>query len=140
MKAARRETLLNHKRAVILLISVGGGLRLPLMEGDKIRAGERKNKAVYYWFPLGTDGASPDLSRSKRGNRSERYLHPRFFEELRLGNNLMSVRSGEYIVQAGEPEAGRTIQKEPEPVQPDVTEKRTLLLRLPVRGLPPGWH
>jgi hypothetical protein len=136
----RQEASLNHKRAVILLISVGGGLQIPMMEGDKIRIRERENKAAYYWFPLCNDGKTLDLTRVKKGTRCERYLHPRFFEKLRQGNNLISVNITEFIIQAAEPKTEETVKEEPEPVQPAIVEKRRPLLRLPVWGLPPRWH
>lgn len=135
----QRESLLSHKRAVILLVSVGGGLQLPLMEGDKIRTGERENKAVYYWFPLCNDGTTLDLSRIKKGSRSERYLHPRFFETLRAGNNLVSVNATDFLVKAAEPEKGPAGEKKPETVHPAAAGKRKPLLRLPVWGIPPRW-
>ena len=131
---------MEHKRAVILLVSVGGSLQIPLMEGDKIRTGNRDGKTIYYWFPLGNDGKTIDLSRSKKGIRCERYLHPRFFERLRQGNNLVEVNAAEFIVQAAELKTEATIKKEPEPKQPVLAEKRKPLLRLPVWGLPPRWH
>jgi hypothetical protein len=131
---------LNHKREVILMISVGGGLQLPLMEGDKIRAGERENKPVYYWFPLSHDGKTLDLSRSRKGSRSERYLHPRFVESLRLGNQLTAVNGTDFVVRAAERETAPDERTGPEPVPPAAGKKRRPLLRLPVWGLPPRWH
>lgn len=131
---------MNHKRAVMLLVSVGGGLQLPLMEGDTVRTGNRGDKTIYYWFPRGNDGETLDLSRSKKGWRGERYLHPRFFERLRQGNNLVSVNATEFVVQPAEPKTEPIIRKEPEPEQSATAENRRPLLRLPVRGLPPRWH
>jgi hypothetical protein len=110
------------------------------MEGDRIRTGNRDGKIIYYWFPLGNDGKTVDPGRSKKGIRCERYLHPRFFERLRQGNNLVGVNSAEFIVQAVKPETELTIIKESEPKQLITGEKRRPLLRLPVWGLPPRWH
>jgi hypothetical protein len=135
-----QEMPLNHKRTVILLVSVGGGLQLPLMEGDKIRTGNRDGKTTYYWLPLCNDGRTLDISRSKKGTCCERYLHPRFFEKLRQGNNLAGVNITEFIIQAAEPKTELIIEKKPEPIQPVIAEKRRSLLRLPVWGLPPRWH
>jgi hypothetical protein len=136
---------LEHKRAVILMISVGGGLRIPLMEGDKIRTAYRDNKTIHYWFPLCHDGNTIDLSRSKKGNRSERYLHSRFMESLRRGSHLIAVNATDFVVRATEPGKAPTGEvkqagTEFRAAQPAVTEKRRPLLRLPVWGLPPRWH
>jgi hypothetical protein len=127
------------------MISVGGGLRIPLMEGDRIRIGHRDTKTIYYWFPLCHDGRTLDLSRSRKGNRSERYLHPRFIKILRGGNHLIAVNATDYVVRAAEGKeetAGEAKQPETEvkAAQPAVTEKRRPLLRLPLWGLPPRWH
>jgi hypothetical protein len=127
------------------MASVGGGLRLPLMEGDKIRTGHRDNKTIYYWFPLCHDGKTIDLSRSRKGNRCERYLHPRFIDSLRRGNHLVVVNGTDFVVRAAEDEKETTdgaIHPEAEikTIRPAITEKRKPLLRLPVWGLPPRWH
>lgn len=136
---------MEHKRETILMVSVGGGLQLPLMEGDKIRIGHRDTKTIHYWIPLCHDGKAIDLSRSKKGNRNERYLHPRFIESLRRGNNLIAVNATDFVVRAAEDEketADRAIPPEAEvkAMLPAITEKRRPLLRLPVWGLPPRWH
>jgi hypothetical protein len=123
------------------MISVGGGLRLPLMEGDKIRLGKRGSKTIYYWFPLCNDGRTLDLSRVNKGPRSERYLHPQFFRRLREGSHLISVNAGEFVVKNREPEAAPSVVKKSEPpISPMTGGKRRLLVRLPVWGLPPRWR
>jgi hypothetical protein len=122
------------------MISVGGGLQLPLMEGDKIRAGKRGSKTIYYWFPLCNDGRTLDLSRSNKGPRSERYLHPQFFRQLREGNNLNSVSDAEFVVRTAELKTEPAVVKKPEITPMAPPGKRRLLLRLPVWGLPPRWH
>jgi hypothetical protein len=111
------------------------------MEGDKLLKGERNRKAVYYWFPIGKDGTTIDLSRAKKGKRCERYMHPRFFEILRRGNNLVSLNATEFDIKAGDPEEtkGTTGERKPEET-PEAGKKRKPLLRLPVWGLPPRWH
>jgi hypothetical protein len=133
---------LERKREIILMISVGGGLRIPLMEGDKLRIGSREGKAVYYWVPLGHDGKTLDLSRAKKGKRSERYLHPRFIASLHRGNHLVAVNATDFEVRAAEIEAEPVGEgKQPEAVRSGVREKRKPLLRRhPVWGLPPRWH
>jgi hypothetical protein len=110
------------------------------MEGDKIRIGNRDGKTIYYWFPLCNDGKTLDLSRSKKGTRYERYLHPRFFKKLRQGNNLISINIMDFIIQAAESKTEPAGKKEPEPIQPVITEKRRPLLKLPGWGLPPRWY
>jgi hypothetical protein len=127
------------------MISVGGGLQLPLMEGDKIRIGNRGEKTIYYWFPLCHDGRTLDLSRSRKGNRSERYLHPRFIESLRRGNHLIAANAADFFVRAAGGEKEPTGERPPpetekKGTQPAAMEKRRPLVRLPVRGLPPLWH
>jgi hypothetical protein len=124
------------------MISVGGGLQLPLMEGDKIRIGTRDSKNVYYWLPLNKDGKTLDLSRANKGDRAERYLYPRFFERLLLGNNLMSVNKEEFVIRSAEPNPEPAVANEAEPEEPwpKATEKRRPLLLFPTWGLPPQWH
>jgi hypothetical protein len=136
----RQEKLLNLKRKELLMISVGGGLQLPLMEGDKIRIGQRNGKTVYYWLPLCGDGKMPDLSRSNKGDRSERYLHPRFVASLRRGNHLVAVSATDFVARAEETPLMPPAIKKPEAAPRQMTGKRKPLLRIPVWGLPPRWR
>jgi hypothetical protein len=122
------------------MISVGGGLQIPLMEGDKIRIESRSGATKRYWFPLCNDGKTLDLSRANKGPRSERYLHPRFFRRLREGNYLVALDTTEFTVRAVETIADPVVIKQPELPQPAATGKRRPLLRLPVWGLPPRWR
>jgi hypothetical protein len=122
------------------MISVGGGLQLPLMEGDKIRIGSRGGKTIYYWFPLCYDGKTLDLSRTNKGPRRERYLHPQFFRRLLEGNHLSSENEAEFVVRVTEPKTAPVVVKKPEKPQLVVAGKRRPLLRIPAWGLPPKWR
>jgi hypothetical protein len=124
---------------VVLTVSVGGGLQIPLMQGDRIVISTSEKKTVFYWFPLNSDGKTIDLSRAKKGLQGERYLHKRFFEMLRLGNHLIELNPSEYIIHAIIPYKNDLSKAKKDIKKPLCIEKRKPLLRLPVRGLPPRW-
>jgi hypothetical protein len=136
---------LNDKRRTALLVSVGGGVRLPVMEGDRIEVIERETVPGYLWKPRFADGEKPDIARMKKGERGERVLHGKFFKKLYEGGYLLSEGEREYRVEV-KPEVEKAApEKIPElPVRQEaavtVREKRRPLLRLPVWGLPPRWH
>jgi hypothetical protein len=110
------------------------------MEGDKIRTGKWGSKTIYYWFPLCNDGRTLDLSRSNKGLRSERYLHPQFFRRLREGNHLSSASAEEFVVRAAEPKTESAVVKKPEITPMAALGKRRPLLRFPIWDLPPRWR
>jgi hypothetical protein len=110
------------------------------MAGDRITISKNETKTVYYWYPLCDDGKTLDMNRTKRGLRRERYLHPRFFEILRIGNNLIALSTVEYITRVKEPSKKSDLQRQNKTVIPLINIKRKPLLRLPVWGLPPRWY
>lgn len=130
---------MNYRRLTVLLVSVGGGLRIPLFAGDRITLHRQKERLSYIWRPLCDDGKTLDLTRTRKGPHGERHLHQRFFEALRLGNNLDLVHEGEYVIRINEAVQESIAEKKPEAIKVVTNGKRKPLLRLPVRGLPPRW-
>jgi hypothetical protein len=134
----------NHRRQTALLVSVGGGVRLPVMEGDRIAVIQKETAPGYLWRPRLADGKRPDIARMKKGKQGNRILHSYFFKKLLKGGYLLPAGKTEYVV-AVKPEPEKTMPRESAkpPAQPATAilpEKRRPLLRLPAWGLPPRWH
>jgi hypothetical protein len=126
----------NDKRKTALLVSVGGGIRLPVMEGDHIMVIEKEAARGYLWRPRCADGKKPDITRMKKGKQGDRILHGRSFRKLLEGGYLRAIGKTEYVVAVKPEPAKPLVQMEPAAVR----EKRRPLLRLPVWGLPPRWR
>jgi len=132
---------MKNRRKILLLASVGGGVKIPLLEGDEIEVCRMDHRTIYVWKPLGDDGKLLDLPRLKKGETCERHLHKRFFKLLLKNRQIVPISSTTYRASIKEEDSNR-IQSikpiKPEPV--NTHEKLKPLLRLRDWGIPPHWH
>jgi hypothetical protein len=126
------------------MISVGGGVKIPVMENDRIFIIHDEIKTVYSLNPRREDGKTPDFTRMKKGKNGNRFLHKHIFIRLLDGGYLQPAGKKEYVVVGKAERRDQVEMKEERPVAtPEIhkiTEKRLPLVKCPVRGLPPPWH
>jgi hypothetical protein len=127
-------------RKTILLINTGGGIPIPLMEGDRLKVSRGENRTIIIWQPMVYGCKTPDLTRTKKGKDGDRHLPRKFFAMLEEGGNLAELDGAEYeVIAAGKEGRGGPDKNEREGAGKDLGPRKPLLRR-PVWGLPPRWR
>jgi len=131
---------MNAIRKTLLLISVGGGVKIPFLEGDEIKVCTHDQRTIYIWKPNNDTGKFVDLSRLKKGKNGFRHIHKRFFKALTTNGQITLIKPDTYRANYRKDESHEIQSSIPMVREPtNRSERLKPLLRPRNWGIPPRW-